>query len=179
MQLATFSAHLTPSSFSEIHHPVGSGPLTVSQLLARRTETALPEESSPLFLLFFFAALSFGVLKAGPSGFLSLTRAASYLSPRRDIRCLQLRALTGTPDWDVDRSARQDDGMSVAAHLISPSLCRARKNTCKAEYGYIRYFSLTGQVLEAVINHFNIRKVKSKHTNSSDPKSAWSYKWRS
>lgn len=97
------NTHLTPSNFSEIHHPVGSGPLAESQLLARRTETlALPvsssSSSSPPFLDFldFLDPFFFGDCRGAPSGFLSLMRAASYFSPSRDIRCLQLRALTGT-----------------------------------------------------------------------------------
>ena len=63
--------------------------------------------SSARLGVFLGAALGFFALDAGlafaepfgggPSGFLSLTRASSYLSPRRLLRCLHERALIGQP----------------------------------------------------------------------------------
>jgi hypothetical protein len=45
----------------------------------------------------FFETGALPLAAAGPSGFLSFIRASSYFSPRSDLRCLQLRALTGAP----------------------------------------------------------------------------------
>lgn len=37
----------------------------------------------------------------GPSGFLRVMRASSYFSPSSALRCLQVLALTGTPDYHI------------------------------------------------------------------------------
>lgn len=118
-------SYRTPSSFSEIHHPVGSAPFSRSHLFARSSSgiaffdadssssassSSSSSPSAPL-LLRVLLAFEVGLALAFPleeetgaaSGFLSLIRAASYLSPRSDLRCLHERALTGTPPYECRR----------------------------------------------------------------------------
>jgi len=95
------NTYLTPSSFSEIHHPEGSGPRSKSHLFANNNSGTLGLLWD--FLAVDFLAADFLAADLGPLGFFLRIRADSYASPSRPLRCLHVRALSGTPPYRCKR----------------------------------------------------------------------------